>query len=106
MRQRGVQSALDVDGGQLGVFALAVGGQLHAFSTDVGLLGIGLGTDRDVLTWHIDIAPATKPAMPATRMLLRLDSAAATPTIKLAVETIPSLAPSTAARSHPMRWVR
>ena len=38
----------------------------------------------------IDIAPATKPAIPATRTLPRLDSAAATPTIKLAVETIPS----------------
>jgi hypothetical protein len=54
----------------------------------------------------IDIAPATKPAIPATRTLPRLDSAAATPTIKLAVETIPSLAPRTAARSQPMRCVR
>src|SRR5436190_13025528 len=54
----------------------------------------------------IDIAPATKPAMPATRMVLRLDSAAATPKIKLAVETIPSLAPRTAARSHPVRCVK
>src|SRR6185437_13303608 len=32
--------------------------------------------------------------------------AAATPTIKLAVETMPSLAPSTAARSHPIRSTR
>src|SRR5689334_18689733 len=54
----------------------------------------------------IDIAPATKPAMPATRTLPRLDSAAATPKIKLAVETIPSLAPRTAARSHPVRCVK
>ena len=35
-----------------------------------------------------------------------LDSAAATPTIRLAVETIPSFAPNTAARSHPIRCVR
>jgi len=34
------------------------------------------------------------------------EEAAATPTIRLAVETMPSLAPSTAARSQPMRWTR
>ena len=36
----------------------------------------------------------------------RAAAAAATPTIRLAVETIPSLAPSTAARSQPMRATR
>jgi hypothetical protein len=36
---------------------------------------------------------------------LALAPAAATPKTKLAVETIPSFAPSTAARSHPMRCV-
>jgi hypothetical protein len=30
----------------------------------------------------------------------------ATPTIRLAVETIPSFAPSTAARSHPTRSIK
>jgi hypothetical protein len=54
----------------------------------------------------MDMAPATRPANPAIMMLLRLESAAATPTIKLAVETMPSLAPRTAALSHPMRWAR
>jgi hypothetical protein len=33
-------------------------------------------------------------------------AAAATPTIKLAVEIIPSLAPSTAALNHPMRLTK
>ena len=51
----------------------------------------------------IDIAPATRPAMPAIKMLFALASAAATPRIRLAVETIPSFAPRTAARSHPIR---
>src|SRR5262245_30137605 len=54
----------------------------------------------------IDNAPATRPATPASRMSLRLARAAATPTTRLAVETMPSLAPSTAARSQPIRSVR
>jgi hypothetical protein len=54
----------------------------------------------------IDIAPATKPAMPATSTALRDAPAAATPMIRLAVETIPSFAPSTAARNQPIRCVR
>jgi hypothetical protein len=47
-------------------------------------------------------APAAKPAMPATSTSARPE-AAATPTISDAVDTIPSLAPSTAALSQPMR---
>jgi hypothetical protein len=54
----------------------------------------------------IDMAPATSPATPAIRTVFGVGAAAATPTIKLAVETIPSLAPSTAARSHPIRPTR
>jgi hypothetical protein len=44
--------------------------------------------------------------MPAVRIAERLDPAAATPTMIAATETIPSFAPSTAARSHPERWLR
>ena len=51
----------------------------------------------------IDMAPATRPATPAIRMSPHVAAAAATPTIKLAIETMPSLAPSTAALSQPMR---
>ena len=51
----------------------------------------------------MDMAPATSPATPATRTSERPDEAAATPTIRLAVETMPSLAPRTAALSHPTR---
>ena len=50
----------------------------------------------------IDMAPATKPAMPAMSNSSRATWAAATPTIRLAVETMPSLAPMTAARSQPI----
>ncbi len=51
----------------------------------------------------IEPAPATRAAMPAVNTALRLAPAAATPTMSAAVEVMPSLAPRTAARSHPTR---
>src|SRR3989344_2333092 len=54
----------------------------------------------------IDIAPATSPAMPVTISEAWLALAAATPINRLAVETMPSLAPRTAARSQPIRSLR
>src|SRR3954463_6796820 len=54
----------------------------------------------------IDKAPATKPAMPAVIPALGDAPDAATPSTRLAVETMPSLAPRTAARSQPARWLR
>ena len=51
----------------------------------------------------IDIAPPTSPATPAVTIAVRELPAAATPTSRLAVDTIPSFAPRTAARNHPMR---
>src|SRR5690349_24452218 len=56
----------------------------------------------------IDIAPATSAATPATRIADGSAEDAATPIIRLAVDTMASLEPSTAARSQPerpMRWV-
>jgi hypothetical protein len=51
----------------------------------------------------MDIAPATRPARPATRMLPWLPWAAATPKIRLEVDNNPSFAPRTAALSQPTR---
>ena len=48
----------------------------------------------------IDIAPAASPATPAIAMARGSGSAAATPTMIAETETMPSLAPSTAARSQ------
>ena len=50
--------------------------------------------------------PRDEAGDPATTMLLCVAWAAATPSTKLAVDTMPSLAPKTAARSQPMRPVR
>ena len=51
----------------------------------------------------IDMAPATSPAMPAMRTAAKDEPLLATPTMSAAVDTTPSLAPRTAARSHPDR---
>jgi len=54
----------------------------------------------------IDIAPATSAASAAATTSACVAFAAATPATRLAVDTMPSLAPSTAARSQPIRLVR
>ena len=51
----------------------------------------------------IDSAPAARPAIPASRTCRRSDPAAATPAIIEEIDTIPSFAPRTAARSQPVR---
>ena len=56
----------------------------------------------------IDMAPATRPAAPAMRMATFEAEDAATPIMRLEVETMASLDPRTAARSHParpLRWI-
>src|ERR1035437_6242946 len=52
------------------------------------------------------MAPATTPPPPVISTSLGEAAADATPSIRLAVDMIPSLAPSTAARSQPMRATR
>ena len=53
----------------------------------------------------IDIAPPTSPATPAVITGFRVVVAAATPITRLATDTMPSLAPSTAARNQPAWWL-
>src|SRR5579864_3279997 len=55
----------------------------------------------------MDMAPATRPATPATMTLPCVVLVAATPSSKLEVDRIPSFAPNTAARNQPAcprRW--
>jgi microcystin-dependent protein len=54
----------------------------------------------------IEVAPPTSPATPASNTAFRDAAAAATPMTRLAVDTIPSFAPSTAGRSQPARPLR
>jgi len=104
--KRRFEAAPYVDLGKLFLFKLHVIAQLIAFPREIRLFGVGLRTDETYSPVAIDMAPATNPATPATRTAFFVAAAAATPTIKLAVERMPSLAPSTAARSQPMRFTR
>src|SRR4051812_41745610 len=54
----------------------------------------------------IDMDPATSPATPAIKIAPFDADEAATPIMRLAVDTIASSAPSTAARNHPARSLR
>jgi hypothetical protein len=92
--------------GVLLLLGRAVRGQLPTLALEIGSLRVRLGADRDVLAGRHGRGARDEAGTPAMSTADRLASAAATPTSKLAVETIPSLAPSTAARSQPMRSVR
>ena len=104
--ERRVKPSADVNALQLRQFELGTAGQFPLLSREVGVLAIACELTETYSPAAIDIAPATNPATPATSTLLRLVSAAATPTMRLAVETMPSLAPRTAALSQPIRSVR
>ena len=69
----------------------------------VGVLAAAALGER---TLDISLVAAFVAATVGSLLVAWLAFAAATPTSRLAVETMPSLAPSTAARSQPMREVR
>ena len=98
------QMGMMVAGGSL--FFLALLGGLAASSSFSRVMSACSVSDWELTETYspaaIDMAPATKPAIPASNTSLRPAFEAATPTTRLAVETIPSLAPSTAARNQPI----
>jgi hypothetical protein len=99
--------ALDIDFGKLFEFTLGIAAQFTPLSCEISAFSV---SDCELTDTYspaaIDMAPATSPATPAIRTSFCFAAAAATPTIRLAVEIIPSLAPSTAVLSHPMRSTR
>jgi len=101
--QGDVDAALDVQRGQLGVGHRC---QFAALAVQVGVLA-GAWEETDTYSpAAMAIAPAAKAARPAASTALRGAWAAATPNIKLALDALPSSAPSAEARSHPARWAR
>ena len=100
-RQGRVQTAADIDGRQLPPLPGRVRVELQALERNVGALGVGLRVDGDILAGGHRHGAGDQARDPGDH-----ERAVATPRIRLAVETIPSLAPKTAARSQPMRSVR
>ena len=102
-RELPVQPTFLIDLGELFQLVFRVAGEL------VGLAAMSASSvSRCELTEPnspaaIESAPATSAAIPATSIADRSALAATTPMSRLAVETMPSCAPSTAARSHPTR---
>ena len=107
VRERRIKAATDVDRHQFLVLAPGVGVRFRALTGEFSLFGVGLGLDRGLyLPAAIDIAPATRPATPATTTLLCVAWAAAIPSTRLAVDDDAVVRVQPAARSQPIRPVR
>ncbi len=104
--QPGGEPLVAVDRGQLDQFSFGNVLELPPLLGDVGLHRSRVGLLTDTYSPRpIDRAPATSAAIPAVSTTVREESAAATPRISAAVDTMPSLAPITDARSQPERWL-
>jgi hypothetical protein len=100
-------STTTVDFGKLIELEFGILAQLFALAREIRLFGIGLRTDGHIFACgHRHGASHQSRDTPAINMSFCVASAAATPTIKLAVERMPSLVPSTAALDHPMRLTK
>jgi len=92
--QIGLDAARDIDLSQFFPLEHRVVHQLALLTREVGVLGIGLRTDRNILAGRHRHRAGDQPATPVSSTSLCEAAADATPRIRLAVEIIPSLAPS------------
>ena len=99
VRARRFDTALDVDFGKLFPLELDIFTQLLAFACKIRLFGVGLRADGHILACSHRHGAGNQSRDTGDQDIICVAAAAATPTIKLAVETMPSLAPSTAART-------
>ena len=88
------------------MFKSSVRSESLSFQFEIGLFGIGLRADRYIFTSCHRHRSRDEAETPAIIMPLWAACAAATPSNRLAVDITPSFAPSTDARSQPVRCVR
>lgn len=103
-RKHRINAALDIDFGNLMKLGLRISGQSLVSRARSACSVSDCELTDTYSPAAIDMAPATIPAIPAINTSLCATVAA--PAMMLAVEMIPSFAPSTAARNHPMRLTR
>jgi hypothetical protein len=102
-RQSRFEPALLVDAGKLIDFLRPLLGEFLGLAREVRLLGVGLRTDRHVLTGSHRHGAGDEAGDAGNEDGAVSAPAEATPAMMLAVDTMPSLAPMMAARSQPMR---
>jgi hypothetical protein len=99
-------SAPDVDGDQFTPFGGEVGLELGALARQLDVFSLGLGVYGDVLAGGHRHRPGHQTGDAGDEDVAVARARHATPTSRLAVDTMPSFAPSTAARNQPMRSLR
>jgi hypothetical protein len=106
-RQSGRQTALLVDPRELAQLAARVAAKLALLQADVGPLGVALRADQHILPGGHGQRPRPPPRqIPALTITTPDEPDAATPGTRIAVDRMPSFAPSTAARRQLDRRLR
>ena len=105
-RKRPFETPVDVNFGKLLLFKLDVLAQFLAFAREIRMFGVGSRANRFIHAAGRGHGFTLRTGSPTMRIAFCVAADAATPTIKLAVETMPSFAPSTAARRQPIRSTR
>lgn len=105
-RQLRLDPAIHIDLGKLLPLELRLIRQFFSLPGEICLLGIGLGTDRDIFAGGHRHGARHKARDTRNQDVGCGGIGGCDPIIKLAVETMPSFAPSTAARSQPTRETR
>jgi hypothetical protein len=92
----------DIDLGQF-LLEFGVVREFLSLAGEIGLFGVGLRTDQDILSRRHGHGTGDQTGDAGKRDLAAPRGGLSHTEHDIAVEMIPSLAPSTAARSHPIR---
>lgn len=98
----GFDRLFSVYGGQLALFASIMGLELAPLASKVGPFGFKLQMHRNIFANHYRPSPCDESGNTRQETVVRAACAQATPSMRLTVVTILSLAPSTEARNLPI----